>query len=63
MLCDKQWGMVKMNQPFTLRPFKTMLLKSLAPEENITTELGEIEFDKLASPWARTASACPIRRS
>src|SRR4030067_1000372 len=48
VLCDKAWGMVKMNQSFTLRPIKTLLMKSLAPEENIATELGEIEFDKLA---------------
>ncbi len=47
VLCDKQWGMVKMNQQFMLRPFKTMLFKSLGPEETIKADLGEIEFDKL----------------
>lgn len=48
VLCDKQWGMVKMNQSFNLRPLKTLALGSLAPEETIGTDLGEIEFDKLA---------------
>lgn len=48
VLCDKAWGMVKINQSFTLRPIKTMLKKHLEPEENIGTDLGEIEFDKLA---------------
>ena len=47
VLCDKQWGMVKMNQQFMLRPFKTMLFKHLGPEETINADLGEIEFDKL----------------
>src|ERR1039457_726561 len=48
VLCDKAWGMVKMNQSFTLHPIRTLLMKSLPPEENIATDLGEIEFDKLA---------------
>jgi acetolactate synthase-1/2/3 large subunit len=47
VLCDKQWGMVKMNQQFMLRPFKTMLFKHLDPEETINADLGEIAFDKL----------------
>ncbi len=46
--CDKQWGMVKMNQQFTLRPFKTMIRKSLGPDETINADLNEIRFDKLA---------------
>jgi acetolactate synthase-1/2/3 large subunit len=48
VLCDKQWGMVKMNQQFMLRPFKTMLFKHLEPHETIKADLGEIAFDKLA---------------
>jgi len=48
VLADKQWGMVKMNQQFMLRPFKTMLFKQLGPEETIKADLGEIAFDKLA---------------
>jgi acetolactate synthase I/II/III large subunit len=46
--CDKQWGMVKMTMSFALKPLKTMIKKSLDPEETINTELGEIQFDKLA---------------
>ncbi len=47
VLCDRQWGMVKMNQQFMLRPFKTMLFKHLDPHETIQTDLNEIEFDNL----------------
>ena len=47
VLCDRQWGMVKMNQQFMLRPFKTMLFKHLDPDETINADLGEIQFDKL----------------
>jgi len=47
VLCDKQWGMVKMNQQFTLRPFKTLLFKHLDADETINADLGELEFDKL----------------
>ncbi len=47
VLCDKQWGMVKMNQQFTLRPLKTLLFKHLDADETINADLGEIEFDKL----------------
>jgi acetolactate synthase-1/2/3 large subunit len=47
VLCDKQWGMVKINQHFMLRPFKTMLFKHLGPQECIKTDLGEIAFDKM----------------
>ena len=49
VLCDKQWGMVKMNQQFMLRPWKTLIMKSLGPEETINADLGEIAFDKLAA--------------
>ncbi|PKR77846.1 thiamine pyrophosphate-binding protein [Halalkalibacillus sediminis] len=48
VVCDKQWGMVKMNQNFSLRPVKTVVKKSLDEHENINSDLGEIEFDKLA---------------
>jgi acetolactate synthase-1/2/3 large subunit len=46
--CDKQWGMVKMNQQFALKPVKTIVKKSLGPEETINADLNEIQFDKLA---------------
>ncbi len=48
VLCDRQWGMVKMNQQFMLRPFKTMLMKKLDDDETIKADLGEIRFDLLA---------------
>jgi len=45
---DKQWGMVKINQQFALKPIKTMIKKSLSEEETINADLGEIEWDKMA---------------
>ncbi|MCB1154116.1 MAG: thiamine pyrophosphate-binding protein [Deltaproteobacteria bacterium] len=48
VLCDKAWGMVKMNQQFTLKPLKTLIKKSLSPEETINTDLGEIAWDDMA---------------
>lgn len=48
VVCDKQWGMVKMNQQFALKPIKTLIFKSLGPDETIKTDLGEIRFDDLA---------------
>jgi acetolactate synthase-1/2/3 large subunit len=48
VVCDRQWGMVKMNQQFTLKPIKTLIFKSLGPDETIKADLGEIEFDRLA---------------
>ena len=48
VLCDKQWGMVKMNQQFALNPIKTLVRRSLPPDETINADLGEIEFDVLA---------------
>ncbi|MBN1105447.1 MAG: thiamine pyrophosphate-binding protein [Deltaproteobacteria bacterium] len=48
VICDRQWGMVKMNQQFALKPLKALIKKSLAPEETINTDLGEIRFDMLA---------------
>jgi len=48
VLCDKQWGMVKINQQFALKPVKTLLMKTLGPEETINADLHEIEFDQVA---------------
>lgn len=48
VVCDRQWGMVKMSQQFSLKPVKTVIKKSLGPDETIGTELGEIAFDRLA---------------
>ena len=48
VLCDRQWGMVKVNQEFAIDPKRTLLEGGLTPEENINTDLGEIRFDQLA---------------
>ena len=48
VFADRQWGMVKINQSFTLKPLKTLVMKKLGPDETINTDLGEIEWDQLA---------------
>jgi acetolactate synthase-1/2/3 large subunit len=48
VVCDRQWGMVKMNQQFALKPIKTLLFKSLREDETINTDLSETQFDMLA---------------
>jgi acetolactate synthase-1/2/3 large subunit len=48
VFCDRQWGMVKMTQQFAMKPIKTLVKKTLSPEETINTDLDEIEFDQLA---------------
>ena len=48
VLCDRQWGMVKINQQFAMKPLKTLIRGTLSPEETINTDLGEIQFDQLA---------------
>ncbi len=45
---DLQWGMVKMNQQFALRPFKTIVRKKLDDDETINADFSEIRFDDLA---------------
>jgi acetolactate synthase-1/2/3 large subunit len=47
VLCDRQWGMVKMTQSLALKPVKTLVMKSLGPDETIKADLGEIRFDLL----------------
>jgi len=65
VICDRQWGMVKMTEQFALKPVKTMIRKSLSAEEMIATELGEIAFDRLAEAMgahgARVADAAELR--
>ncbi len=65
VLCDKQWGMVKMNQQFSLKPLKTLMFKSLKPEETIKADLGEIAFDKVAEAMGahgeRVADAAQLK--
>lgn len=48
VMCDRQWGMVKINQHIALKPVKTLVRKSLSEKESIKSDLGEIQFDKLA---------------
>jgi acetolactate synthase-1/2/3 large subunit len=50
---DRQWGMVKVNQIFTLRPYQSLLKKMVLKQDlgggpTINTELGEIAWDRLA---------------
>jgi acetolactate synthase-1/2/3 large subunit len=48
VVCDKQWGMVKMSQQIALRPLKTVIRKSLDEGETINADFNEIDFAKLA---------------
>ncbi len=48
VLCDRQWGMVKINQSFMLKPVKTLVMKALDADETINTDLSETAFDHLA---------------
>ncbi len=61
VLCDRQWGMVKINQSFALKPLKMLLRKRLAPDENLWTDLGDIDFARVAQAMGahaeRVASA------
>lgn len=65
VLCDKQWGMVKMNQQFQLKPLKTLVKKRLDADETINADLGEIEFDQLGRAMGahgeRVADAAGLR--
>lgn len=44
VLCDKQWGMVKMTQSIAMRPVKMLLKKRLDRGENIWADFGDIDF-------------------
>jgi len=48
--CDRQWGMVKINQMFALQPVRDMFKTALGPDHSrtINTDLGEIGWDRLA---------------
>ena len=48
VLCDRQWGMVKINQSFAMKPLTMLLRKRLAPDENLWTDLGEMDFAGIA---------------
>ncbi len=65
VMVDRQWGMVKMNQQFMLRPIKTMIFKHLDAHETIKGDLGEIKWDDLARSMGahgeRVADATMLR--
>ena len=48
--CDRQWGMVKINQMIALQSVRGMFATALGPDgsRTINTDLGEIEWDRLA---------------
>ncbi len=48
VFCDRQWGMVKINQHFALHPLKTLVKKTLPPEQCINTDLAEVRYDDMA---------------
>jgi acetolactate synthase-1/2/3 large subunit len=49
--CDRQWGMVKINQMFVLESSRDMFATALGPDRSrtINTDLGEIGWDRLAA--------------
>jgi acetolactate synthase-1/2/3 large subunit len=48
VLCDRQWGMVKVNQEIALDARRTLMEGGLPAEQTINTDLGETRFDLLA---------------
>ncbi|MCO4793669.1 MAG: hypothetical protein KC493_08160, partial [Bacteriovoracaceae bacterium] len=46
--CDNQWGMVKINQQFALKPIKTMIKKSLDESETINADFSNTRWDLFA---------------
>jgi acetolactate synthase-1/2/3 large subunit len=48
VLCDRQWGMVKFSQSMAIDPETMAAQRSLPPEANLNTDLGEIRFDEVA---------------
>lgn len=59
--CDRQWGMVKINQMISLQPFREVFERALGPDRSrtINTDLGEIAWDRLA----QSMGACGERVS
>jgi len=47
VVCDRQWGMVKMTQCMAAKPLKMILLKRLDPDEYINGDLGDVAWDKV----------------
>jgi acetolactate synthase-1/2/3 large subunit len=55
VLSDRQWGMVKINQSFNLKPIKTLVKKQLGPDETINTDLGEVDWAAMARTYGAYA--------
>lgn len=70
--CDRQWGMVKINQMFALEPVRSTFKTALGPDHSrtINTDLGEISWDRLGDAMGAygervadpTALAAALRR-
>ena len=48
VVCDRQWGMVKLSQQFALNPSKIRPMQGFDPADTINTDLGEIAWDQVA---------------
>jgi acetolactate synthase-1/2/3 large subunit len=48
VLCDKQWGMVKLSQGMAMNPTVMMEQRSLPSKDTFNTDFEEIQFDRLA---------------
>jgi acetolactate synthase-1/2/3 large subunit len=48
VLCDRQWGMVKLSQGMAMNPAVMLERKSLPEKDTINTDFAEIHFDRLA---------------
>jgi len=65
VLCDRQWGMVKMSQSMALDAETMLAHKTLPPGRTLNTDFEEIRFDELARAMGahgeRVASARELR--
>ena len=65
VLCDRQWGMVKMSQSMALDPETMLAKRSLPPGRTLGTDFEEIRFDELARAMGahgeRVDRACDLR--
>ncbi|MFN8035370.1 MAG: thiamine pyrophosphate-binding protein [Acidimicrobiia bacterium] len=65
VLCDRAWGMVKVNQEFAIDPDRLLADGALPDDAHINTDLGEIRWDLLADSMGahgeRVSSAEELR--
>jgi UDP-glucose 4-epimerase len=57
VLCDRQWGMVKLTQQVGLGPLREVL--GVDAEGTINADLGEVRYDEMAWAMGAMASASP----